>query len=340
VLGAVFEAHHTFTFGFAKLGLVGDPGCRHVGTLRVIDIGIPRRIADRERPSATVIDSQEVSRRLNVRPRHGHKGTFGHLLICAGSPGKMGAAWLCGEGAMRSGVGLCTLAVTPEDAKLFAPRMRETMLAIAPVTSPVVDGKTYFDWVAKQFKGKSAVAVGPGLSIHTRTTAFVKKMVSECPLPLVVDADALNVLAADPKIFKRAKAAIVVTPHPGEMARLMRMSTSEIQANRCAAAASFARQYNVCVVLKGARSVVATAAGNMWINPSGNSGMGSGGMGDVLTGMIGALLAQGLSAEDAAVVATYAHGHAGDRAAEKNSKRALIARDLLSALPSTWSTFE
>ena len=277
---------------------------------------------------------------LPERPRDGHKGTFGHLFAIAGSRGFTGAAKLMGEAAGRSGVGLVTLGVPASLGDVVAGDLREVMTMLLPATPAESIATEAVDAAVAYSEGKTAVALGPGLSQHPETVAFVLAFVERCPVPMVNDADGLNALSTDVSVLTRAAQPCVLTPHPGEMARLCGVSTSDVQAERAGAASGLAEGYGCVVVLKGADTVVAGPAGERFVNRTGNSGMATGGTGDVLTGVIGGLMAQGMSGLDAACAGVFLHGLAGDRAAEAHSERGLIASDVIAALPDAWRALE
>jgi NAD(P)H-hydrate epimerase len=337
-LGIAAPADHTVTMAFPKVGLVGDPGFQRVGRLHVVDIGVPRGLAEERGVRLWLLEEGDVAPLLPVRPAAGHKGTFGHLLTVAGSEGKTGAALLCGLAALRAGVGLSTVASTAAGQRALDAKTREVMTdRLCDADDPeVVD----WDHASTLLRGKSAVALGPGIPRGAGVAAFVARLVHECPLPLVIDADGLNHLAGDPAPLRGAAGPRVLTPHPGEMARLCGRATADVQADRLGVARAFAAAHGVVVCLKGARTVVAAPDGRAWINPTGNSGMGSGGTGDVLCGLLGAFLAQGCDAIDAARLAVFAHGRAGDLAAVTRGEAALIASDLLDALPAVLRPWE
>lgn len=258
-----------------------------------------------------------------------HKGDYGHVLLIAGSIGFTGAAYLAGEAAVLTGSGLVTCAVPKSLNAILASKMTEAM------TLPVEDnGKGYFPISAladiMKFSEKvDAVAIGPGLSPQAETKELVKKLINALEKPIVLDADGLNAICDDPHILKRAKKEIVITPHSGEMARLIRKEINYIQKNRKNIAETVAKKYNVVVVLKGRNTVIASPKGEVVINKTGNPGMASGGVGDVLTGMIVSLIGQGYTPFDAARFGVYLHGLAGDIAAEEKTEVSLRARDVL-----------
>lgn len=283
----------------------------------------------------------DIARRLLPdRPQTAHKGTFGHVFIIAGSRGFTGAAKLAGEAAARSGVGLVTVGIPRPLADVVAASLLEVMSLPLPATDAEALSAEAAGPALEFAAGKQAVVLGPGLMQHQETRSFVQAFVERCPTPLLVDADGLNALKNALDAIKRASAPIVLTPHPGEMSRLMNRPTAEIQQSRERCAREFAESSGCVVVLKGHRTVVAPPEGPVYVNPTGNSGLATGGTGDVLSGLIGGLMAQGLSTRDASLLGVYTHGLAGDIAAERMTERGMIARDVLDAIPEAWRRLE
>jgi len=285
--------------------------------------------------------TQNVARSLlPQRPSDGHKGTFGHLLILAGSRGFTGAVRLAVEAACRSGTGLVTAGVPETLADVIAGMLVEAMSLPLPAT----EGESFsIQAVAPALEAatsRSAATLGPGISQHTDTVRFVAEFVAQCSVPLVVDADGLNCLSRSLSTLSECGAPVVLTPHPGEMARLAQCSTADVQHDRENAALAFAKQHDCIVVLKGKGTVVAAADGSYAINGTGNAGLATGGTGDVLTGLLGGLLAQGMKPFDAARLGVYVHGLAGDLAAREKTQRGTIARDVVEAIPAAWRELE
>jgi len=270
----------------------------------------------------------------------GHKGTYGHLYAVCGSRGFTGAAKMVGNAAMRSGAGLVTVGVPASLGDLVGAGLMEVMTMLLPATDAETISADAVDPALAFAEDKDAVALGPGLSQHSGAQAFVREFVQRCPVPMVIDADGLNALAGHTAILDRIEQLVLLTPHPGEMARLIGGSAKDVQNEREGIAAAFARDHGCVIVLKGQRTVIADADGQVFINRTGNSGMGSGGTGDVLTGLLGGLAAQGMDLLSAAQLGVYAHGLAGDLAAAKHTERGLIARDLIAALPEAWRILE
>ncbi|MCG8634454.1 MAG: NAD(P)H-hydrate dehydratase [Desulfobacterales bacterium] len=332
VCGTAVEADATATFAFAKAGHVLYPGNFHTGDLEIIDIGIPGHIAKAEKPDLILPEAEDIAWFLPPRPFNSHKGTNGHLLVVAGSPGKSGAAALCANSAARSGAGLVTLGVPEEMTRMIEPMVIEPMTVGLDQTGSGGLSSRAADRIFDQLKDKQAMALGPGLGTDPGTRDLVRNLVSGTGVPLVIDADGLNCLAGDPDILTSAKAPVILTPHPGEMARLAGITSAEVQADRLGVARAFSKKYNVILVLKGAQTLVCCPDNTCFICPTGNPGMASGGMGDVLTGMIAGFLAQGLPAEAAAVTGTFVHGLCGDILAEETPV-GFLASDMVAAIP-------
>ncbi len=255
------------------------------------------------------------------------KYDFGHVLVIAGSPSMLGACALVSLAAMRSGAGLVTAAV-PKELNLAL----QKKIAHVVMTMPLVRGAVYAQ-LKNVWDKYSVVAIGPGLGRDKRTQNVVRKLVAFCPKPMVVDADALNALAGQASILSKAKGVRILTPHPGEMARLAGVSVAKVESNRRTIAVDFARAHKCVLVLKGHRTIVASPQGKFYINHTGNVGMATAGSGDVLTGMIAAFVAQGLKPFEAACRGVYDHGRAGDLAVKHIASVSLIATDLIECLP-------
>jgi NAD(P)H-hydrate epimerase len=325
---AVVAARLTVALGALKESLLTPIGGEHAGRLFVADIGLPPEAIDAEpAPVVRLATAPVVRAWLPARGPHAHKGTCGHVVVVAGSVGKTGAAHLAALGALRSGAGLVTVATPSSCLSIVASLGAEYMTAALPDDG---DGRAAGGAVEvlERLPGVEAWVVGPGLGT-TEATARIVAWVAQRGLPVVFDADALP--AAAPLLERRrdARPLAVVTPHPGEMARLLGVSTERVQARRVGTALDEARRLGAVVLLKGAFSVTATPHGLAWVNPSGNPGMATAGTGDVLAGIVGGWLAQGLDVEAAAALGAYLHGAAGDRAARRLGEHALMARDLL-----------
>ncbi len=332
LLGKAVRSDMTVSFACLKLGQVLYPGFEFCGRLETVDIGMPSALlaaAD----DVVLVDTVVAASLLPVRPATGHKGTFGHLLVVAGSAGKTGAAALTAEGGMRIGSGLVTLACPASTQEVLAIKLTEVMTTALAEVDGVLSLQA-LDPVRLLWSDKNALAIGPGIGQAEETCALVRRLIHECPLPMVIDADGLNALGPRPEFLRQSsQLKAVLTPHPGEMARLTGTSVAEVEADRVGVARRFAVDYGVTLVLKGAKTVIAFPDGRVRINSSGNPGMASGGMGDALTGIIGGLLAQGLAPNEAAVLGVYLHGLAADRLVDRFGTAGLMATDLLREVP-------
>jgi NAD(P)H-hydrate epimerase len=328
-MGTAIQAEATATFGFAKIGQVVYPGARYCGQLAVVDIGIAAEAVAAHPPRAALLEPADAARLVPVRQTDAHKGDAGHVLVIAGSFGKTGAAQLAARAAARVGSGLVTVVAPASLYPIYAAAALEQMTEALPDD----DGRIRFDAarLTSLLAGKTAVVIGPGLGTHDGAEQTVRWLLANAELPIVVDADAITVLARDLSGVRSARAQPLFTPHPGEMSRLLGVGTAAVQADRAGVARRFAVEQRCTLVLKGARSVIAESSGRLWINPTGNPGMASGGMGDVLSGILGGLLAQGLPPPEAACLGVYLHGAVADRAAADGDV-GLVASDVLAGL--------
>jgi NAD(P)H-hydrate epimerase len=315
-MGACVKADITVTFGEAKIGQVIYPGCEYTGDLEIVDIGIPEKAVIDADIKLEVLD-YGMGSWLPERPPSAHKGTYGHLLVIAGSLGKTGAAQLCSLGGLRVGTGLVTLCVPYDLNQIIQTGLWETMTV--PLQSAVQGILSIDDYtvISDALADKQALAVGPGIGTADETAELIVKLYRDVSVPMLIDADGLNILARDSSIIGKAGGPRILTPHPGEMSRLTGLATKEIQANRLQVARDFAAKHKVHLVLKGAETIICSPDGLQAINPTGNPGMATGGMGDVLSGIIGGFMAQGLSPWQAACLGVYVHGLAADQLAEE-----------------------
>ena len=338
-LGTCVQADRTITIGLPRRGLLVHPGAEFAGKLEVVDIGFPEQVVDAQGIKINRTTAREVSQWLPPRPASSHKGTYGRVLVVAGSTGMTGAAALASEVALRAGAGLVTLA-TPEHLNpILEGLLPEVMTLPLPETASGSLSTSATSAILEfAEKTQSVLAIGPGLSQHPDTVALVHQLVREnqeqgLGLRLVVDADGLNALAQASEIISLLDQAAVLTPHPGEMARLTNTPVSTLEKDRIRTVQQFASDSGVTLVFKGAPTVTGFPNGDVWINSTGNPGMATGGMGDVLTGIIAGLMAQGISSEKAAALGVYIHGLAADRVAETLGMHGLMASDVLKAVP-------
>ena len=342
-LGTCVQADQTVTIGLPKRGLLMHPGAELAGKLEVVDIGFPEQVVDPQDIKVHWTTATQASQWVPSRPPASHKGSYGRVLVVAGSTGMTGAAALASEAALRAGAGLVTLATPKHLNPILEGLLPEVMTLPLPETeagSLTVSATSAILEFAE--KTKSVLAIGPGLSQHPETVLFVHQLIrenreQELDLRMVIDADGLNALAQDRNILSLLNRETVLTPHPGEMARLTETSVSTLEKNRIHTAQQFASEHSLTLVFKGAPTVSATSNGDVWINSTGNPGMATGGMGDVLTGVIAGLIAQSCSSETAAALGVYLHGLAGDIAAEALGMHGLIASDVLKAMPQAFS---
>ncbi len=338
-LGTCVQADRTVTIGLPKRGLLMHPGAELAGKLEVVDIGFPQQVVDAQDIKVNWTTATQASQWVPPRPSASHKGSYGRVLVVAGSTGMTGAAALASEAALRAGAGLVTLATPKHLNPILEGLLPEVMTLPLPETeagSLAVSATSAILEFAE--KTKSVLAIGPGLSQHPETVFFVHQLVREnreqgLSLRMVIDADGLNALSQDRNIFSLLGRETVLTPHPGEMARLTGASVSTLEKDRIHTAQQFASEHSLTLVFKGAPTVSADANGEVWINSTGNPGMATGGMGDVLTGVIAGLMTQGIASETAAALGVYLHGLAGDIAAEALGRHGLIASDVLKAVP-------
>lgn len=334
--GSVIRALATVTFGYPKLGLLVGRGPDCVGDLVVDDIGVDWNAVGAASPYRW-IRAEDVAALLPARDRDAHKGAFGHVLIAGGSRGMSGALCLAGRAALRCGVGLATLAAPLSSQPVVAGFAPEAMTLALPEREgmPTEEAARL---AADRANRCSAVCIGPGLGRGEDAARFVFALAAQCERPIVVDADALNAIAAEPERWRPASRETVLTPHPGECARLLGTSVAEVQSDRLGAVRLLASRYRAVAVLKGASTLVADGRENageatpITVNTTGNPGMATGGSGDALTGVIGAFLAFGLPAYEAAAAGVYVHGRAGDLAAARLGVDGLLAGDIAEAV--------
>lgn len=339
-LGDAVRADATVTFGGGKTGLFVYPGKEYAGRVEVVDIGIPAAFFD-ELDTVTLLTADVCRALMPAQPAvNGHKGGRGHLLTIAGSRGRSGAALFTAWSALKTGCGLSTLATPASLAANLEGRRPELMMLPLADDGQGRVGELDAAEAEKLCLGKNAVAVGPGLGTRTEARELVATLLSTVSLPMVLDADALTVLASNPEMLAQKKAEVVLTPHPGEMSRLLNISTAKVQLNRLELARDFARRHQVFLVLKGAGTIIAAPDGRAAVNGSGNRYLATAGSGDVLTGIIGSFLAQGLPPWSACRLGVYLHGLTADLLVEAGSGRGLTAGDLLNAIPRALAALE
>ena len=338
-LGTCIQADRTVTIGLPKRGLLMHPGAELTGKLEIADIGFPAQVVDAQNIKVNRTSATQAAQWMPPRPLSSHKGSYGRVLVVAGSTGMTGAAALASEAALRAGAGLVTLATPKHLNPILEGLLPEAMTLPLPETDTgslaVSATSTILEFAEKT---KSILAIGPGLSQHPETVSLIHQLIREnreqgLDLRMVIDADGLNALSQDRETLSLLNNETVLTPHPGEMARLTKTSIPTLETDRISTAQQFASEHGVTLVFKGAPTVISDPNGNLWVNSTGNPGMATGGMGDVLTGVIAGLMAQDISSESAAALGVYLHGLAGDIAAETSGMHGLIASDVLKAVP-------
>jgi hydroxyethylthiazole kinase-like uncharacterized protein yjeF len=326
-LGDSIEASMTVTLAAPKISLVLPPAERRAGDIVIADIGIPSDVIESlDGPRVEFLTRSGMRELVSPRSVDSHKGDYGHVLVVAGARGTTGAAHLAGISALRSGAGLVTIATPACCQPIVASLAPEYMTVPIDETPDGLDPESVDRLIDL---ARDVIAIGPGLGQGASTKRFVKALVDRATMPLVIDADGLNAFSDDPdRLAGREGRDVIITPHPGEMARLVGMSSDEVQASRLEIARNFAVSHHAYVVLKGHRTLIATPDEKVFINPTGNAGMATGGTGDVLTGMIAAWLAQLLDAEAACKLAVYLHGMAGDLAEADEGEVSMTAGDV------------
>lgn len=334
IMGAAIKAELTITFGLPKVGLYLFPGREYAGKIEVIDIGFPEPLISGEGIRTAIIEKGDVAPLFPKRPKDTHKGSFGHLLLLAGSRGKTGAAVMASTSALRAGAGLVTLAVPKNLQPIYEMKLTEVMIEPLSEGEKWSIGENALGEILALADDKTAVAVGSGILPTSAAMKVMAGLINDLPQPVVIDAGGIDAIVAYPDILKNAKGPRIVTPHPGEMGRLLNLSSNDVQADRVGIARNFAEGNNVHVVLKGAHTVIAVPDGRVFINTTGNPGMATAGTGDVLAGMLGGLLAQRFKPDLAAIAAVYLHGLAGDMVRDNKGEYGIMATDIIEKIPS------
>ncbi len=335
LIGPHVKADYTVTFAYPKVAHLFPPACYSVGELFIVDISIPEDVANLVAPDRFILTADEVAFTYPFREVMSHKYTYGHVAVIGGSVGKTGAPAMAAQGALKAGAGLVSVVVPESLNSVFEVKLTEVM------SIPVKDkGKGYFgiDSLPQVLsvieRGKfSAVVIGPGIGSQEESYEFVREFVKECNLPLVIDADGINALAASLELLKLKEQEVVLTPHIGEFSRITSMSKEEILSTLPDVGLEFAKSFNCNLVLKSGRTVISTPKGKTYVNVMGNPGMATAGTGDVLAGIIGALLGMGIDGEDASKLGVFLHSLSGDLAAKDLTEEGLVATDLINYLP-------
>lgn len=338
--GPCIKATHTITLALPKIGLLIFPGASYAGRVTVEDIGIPSYLLKSDKIKTNMVTKEIVKLLLPSRAAYTHKGSFGKVLILAGSVGMTGAAYLASEAAMRSGTGIVILGIPRSLNPIMEVKLTEVMTLPLAETGKQSLGEDAEETILKLMKDFSVLGIGSGISRELETQRLVRKIIEKSNMPLVVDADAIYALSEDTTILKKVKAPLVITPHPGEMAKLINKDIDYILDNQLDIAREIAKEFGIVVVLKGARTIVANKEGEVYINIGDNSGMATGGAGDVLTGIICSLIAQGANSFSAAIAGVYIHSLAGNLARDIKGERGMIAGDILSQVPQAFLNIE
>jgi hydroxyethylthiazole kinase-like uncharacterized protein yjeF len=348
VMGEAVRADYTVTFGLPKVGHLLYPGAEYTGKLFVEDIGFPEGLLKADSLNIQTIEKTDAALLVPARPANSHKGDYGRVLIVSGSKGKTGAALMAAKACLRAGAGLVTVGVPETLAGVFQSRAMEEMILPLPDKG---DGSLSAE-AAKEIlsfisAGADVLAIGPGIGVSADTERIMRELILNSAAPMVIDADGLNSITGGAGILRKAKSPVILTPHAGEMARLMKgdgpvgsVGTASIESGRISLSLSYSKKTGTYLVLKGTPTVIAEPGGKAFINTNGNPGMATAGAGDVLTGIVAAFLGQGLNPLDASVLGTYMHGLAGDIAASQMGMHSLIATDIIEHLPGVFAALK
>ncbi|MFO7819267.1 MAG: NAD(P)H-hydrate dehydratase [Halanaerobacter sp.] len=333
------QAKKTVTFGLPKLGLLLYPGTKFVGELEVVEIGIPKEAKDQGEIKTNLITAEMAAELLPLRDNNSHKGDYGKLLLVSGSPGMTGAAVLVARASLKMGAGLVTVGVPQSLHQILENKLTEAMTYPLGETEEGTVDISSLERIKDLISSRDVLAIGPGLRTKVETAKVVNSLLVEVKKPIVIDADGLNNLD-DLSLLKERSSPTILTPHPGEMSHLIAKPIEEIEANRLEVAREFAGEYGVVLVLKGSRTLIATPQGQIYLNCSGNSGLATGGSGDVLTGLITSLIGQGLTPSEASILAVYLHGLAAELGSEELTEYSLLPSDVIDYLPQAIKVIE
>ena len=336
IIGPAVRADLTVTLAAPKIAHVFPPAEEMVGDFLVADISVPRHLLQDPNLRLELVDKADLRPAFIKRKNDTHKGSYGHLFIIAGSLGKTGAATMAAKAALKTGAGLVTVGTPASCLPIVARSMVELMTEPLEETSKKTISAEALSRTLNLIKGKDALLLGPGISTNEATAEFVWKLIPKIKIPVVIDADGLNILGQKRELLTRLSKPAILTPHPGEFGRLVDLPIAEVLAKRLELVPAFAKKYGVYLVLKGYRTLIGAPDGRVFINPTGNPGMATGGSGDVLTGILTGLLGQGLGVWDAARLGVHLHGLAGDIAARHLTQLAMTAQDVLRFLPQAW----
>lgn len=337
LLPVAIKSTYTVTMGLPKIGLVLFPGAEYAGEVEVADIGFPQELINDEKIVLNLITEKMVKEMFSPRKKDTHKGDYGKIFILAGSPGFTGAAYLCSQATIRAGAGLVTVGIPESLNEIMEVKLTEVMTKPLPETEEKTLSLKAEEEILKFMEKCDILAIGPGISQNPETQELVRRIILKSKIPVVIDADGINAIRENLDILKQIKVPVILTPHPGELSRLINKSIDEIKNQSISIVKNFLQEYkNTVIILKSARTIIGTPSGQIYVNTAGNPGMASGGSGDVLTGIIAALLGQKFSFENAAIAGVYLHALAGDLAKEKKGEISLIATDIIEEIPSVF----
>lgn len=329
----ILQCHTTITVGLPKIRMIDYPGKRYTGNLRIVDIGFPKELLEDSSIPYELVTKSTASNLIPPRPPNAHKGNFGHMLILGGSRNLGGAACMVGQSAIRSGVGLVSAASVQSVIDLIKVHSPEVMSISMPETQVGNLSEQGWSVLHPQLERFNTIVIGPGMGREQSTFRLIKKVLKEFTGKVLIDADGLNLLLEDLSMLQETDSQILLTPHIGEMARLANRTAAEIIEKKMTISMDFAKKYNLLLILKSSVTLITTPEGRIYFNSTGNSGMATGGSGDVLSGLIGGLLSQGLNPVEAGVLGVYMHGYAGDLACEQYGAHSMIPTDIIRCFP-------
>ena len=341
IYGGCVNADSTITFDFFKPGLLSDPGCKYSKDVHLVKLPTPIQLSNKL--NNFFIEESFFKNFFKQRDKSSNKGTFGHVLVIGGSKNMSGAINLAGLSAYKTGCGLVTLCVPKCISNTLKKKFPESVFIEIPnnVDGLTMDESCFIDEIKqKLMKKPSAIVIGPGMTNRNGLLKLIKDALRYFDCPIILDADALNLISKDLSIIKKCKQQIILTPHPGEMARISQNSIKDIQKNRISIAKEISAITKAITILKGNRTIISSPKGETYINSSGNEGMATGGMGDSLTGIIASFIAQGYNPLEASILGVFVHGKAGDIISEKNTRRGILASEVIDLLPKTISQIE
>lgn len=344
IMGEAIKANYTITFGLPKRGHLLFPGSEYAGKVFVEDIGFPRELLRSDKLKVNLLEQDYISNIMPERRKYSHKGTYGHALIIAGSRGKTGAAFMTAKACLRVGAGLVTMGIPQSLLDVFQSRVTEEMTLGLPDKGNGTLSSKSLDTILSFLDEKAdLLVIGPGIGVSHHTERIIKGLIQDSKKPMIIDADGINSIQGKIEIFRKAQAPIILTPHPGEMSRLLsqklkREEIKGIEKDRINISISFSNDTGTHLVLKGVPTIIASPEGDVFINATGNPGMATAGSGDVLTGMIAGFLSQNKDPLKACVLGVYSHGLAGDIAASEKGQHSLIASDIIEKIPEALSS--